>query len=74
MIENITDRITELRRRLELAQTAIEAASPLAILERGFAVVTNERSGKLLRRAKDAKAGDELSIRLLEGTVKAETI
>jgi exodeoxyribonuclease VII large subunit len=73
LVDSIKDAAAELRRRLDLARTALEAASPLSVLERGFAVVTNERTGKILRSAKKTKAGDKLSIRLLEGTVKAVT-
>jgi exodeoxyribonuclease VII large subunit len=71
LIEGLRDRTAELRRRVELARAGLEAASPLAILERGFSVTTNLRTGKLPRRAGDIRAGDPLCIRLLEGRVAA---
>jgi exodeoxyribonuclease VII large subunit len=71
LLEGLRDKTAELRRRLELARTGLEAANPLAILERGFSVTVNRRTGRVLRRAGEVRAGDPLSIRLLEGRVAA---
>jgi exodeoxyribonuclease VII large subunit len=71
LIEGLRDKTAELRRRLELARAGLEAASPLAILERGFSVTINRRTGKTMRRAKEVRTGDPLCIRLLEGRVAA---
>ncbi|MDR0586916.1 MAG: exodeoxyribonuclease VII large subunit [Treponema sp.] len=73
LLNGLSDKVNELRRRLELAAAVLEAGSPLAILERGFAVVTREESGEVLRRAAQTAAGDRLRIRLMEGTVQART-
>ncbi|GHV95567.1 exodeoxyribonuclease 7 large subunit [Spirochaetia bacterium] len=73
LIRNFSERSASLRRRLELARTALEAGSPLAAMERGFSVVVNSRTGKLVRSAGDAKSGDRLTIRPLEGTITAVT-
>jgi exodeoxyribonuclease VII large subunit len=62
---------SSLRRRLELAQAALKAGSPLAALERGFSVVVNRRNGKVVRNGEDVKAGDKLSIRPLKGMISA---
>jgi exodeoxyribonuclease VII large subunit len=71
LLESFTERTAEMRRRLELARTALEAGSPLSILERGFSVTVNQRTGKVVRRAAEVKAGDYLSIRPLEGLITA---
>ncbi|GHT57112.1 exodeoxyribonuclease 7 large subunit [Spirochaetia bacterium] len=71
LLSNFTEKAAELRRRLELARTTLEAGSPLAILERGFSVTVNQRTGKVVRRAVEVKAGDQLSIRPLEGLITA---
>jgi exodeoxyribonuclease VII large subunit len=71
LLNNLKDRIAEYRRRLELAGTSLEAGSPLAVLERGFSVVMNETSGGIVRRGGDAKPGDRLSIRPMEGSIYA---
>lgn len=71
LIRGMEEKAGNLRRRLELAGTALNAASPLSILERGFSVVLNEKTGKLVRSGSDAEAGDELYIRPLEGSITA---
>ena len=58
------------RSRLEQLSGQIEALSPLAILERGYALVFDS-SGKLLKDAEQVSAGDEILARLLRGTVTA---
>jgi len=73
LLDSLRDRLSAYRRRLEIAGACLEAGSPLSVLERGFSVVFNETSGKILRRGKDAKPGDRLSIRPLEGLVRAIT-
>ncbi|MDR1239992.1 MAG: exodeoxyribonuclease VII large subunit [Treponema sp.] len=73
LLNALSGRVGELRRRLELALRGLEAGSPLAIMARGFSLVVNEKTGKLLHRAADAKAGDRLSIRPLTGRITAVT-
>ena len=75
LLENIQERISELRRRLDLARTGLEAASPLSALERGFSVVVPLRNGKqgaAIRRAADIKPGETLVIRPMEGRITAQ--
>jgi exodeoxyribonuclease VII large subunit len=62
--------LLERRVRMERMDTALQALSPLAILERGYALVF-DASGKLLKDAKKVKTGDEISARLAKGSVKA---
>jgi exodeoxyribonuclease VII large subunit len=73
LINSLKERIDGLLRRLEMARLGLEAGSPLGVLERGFSMVVNERSGKLVRRAADARPGDRLFIRPLEGRIMALT-
>jgi exodeoxyribonuclease VII large subunit len=73
LLTNLSDRIGELRRRLELARTGLEAGSPLAIMERGFSVVLHGETGKLVRSYRDTAPGDRLIIRPLEGIISART-
>jgi exodeoxyribonuclease VII large subunit len=73
LVRSLADRVTALRRRLELASMALEAGSPLAVMERGFSVAVNRRTGKLIRTAEDARPGDRLVIRPLAGTITALT-
>lgn len=69
----LSDRIREGRRRLELAAASLEASSPRAILERGFSVVVNQRTGRILRDAATLELGDLLSIQPERGRLVART-
>jgi exodeoxyribonuclease VII large subunit len=73
LIANLADLVEDRRKRLELAVTALEACSPLAIMERGFAMVLNARTGEVVRKSGDARPGDRLKIRPLTGTITAVT-
>ncbi len=58
------------RSRLEQLSGQIEALSPLAILDRGYALVF-DASGKLLKDAAKVNVRDEVSARLARGTIIA---
>jgi exodeoxyribonuclease VII large subunit len=60
------------RKRLTLGQIAraLHAVSPLATLDRGYAIVFDAR-GKVLRSATDVNDGDTLRIRLADGELPA---
>lgn len=58
------------RVRSERLQTALESLSPVAILERGYALVF-DAEGKLLKNAAGVKVGDEVSARLAHGQIRA---
>jgi exodeoxyribonuclease VII large subunit len=77
LLGNLEIKVESLRRRVELAAATLEAGSPLAVLERGFSLVTlaaaGEKNGRLVRRAGDVKKGDRLVIRPLEGFITAIT-
>jgi exodeoxyribonuclease VII large subunit len=62
--------LLERKVRLGRLATALEALSPLAILERGYALVFDAQ-GKLLKDAGKARAGEEISARLAKGQVWA---
>ncbi len=54
---------------LEHAAARVDALSPLKVLARGFSVTM--KGGRVLTRAADAKAGDELRTILAEGEVRS---
>ncbi len=58
------------RVRSERLQTALESLSPLAILERGYALVFDSE-GKLLKDVAESNVGDEISARLAHGQIRA---
>ena len=58
------------RSRLERLTSQMEALSPVAILERGYALVFDV-SGKLVKDAAQVQAGDEITARLARGEIEA---
>ena len=58
------------RVRMERMETALQSLSPVAILDRGYALVFDSE-GKLLKDADTAKVGDEISARLARGRIQA---
>lgn len=62
----------ERRMSLERAGAALHSLSPLAVLERGYAIALHESTGKALTSAKDATVGDALRVRLARGELLTE--
>ena len=63
-------RLLEIRGVLDRQTASLEALSPLAILNRGYALVFDAK-GRLVKDAARLKAGDELSARLARGRIRA---
>lgn len=57
--------------RLNQLSGRLEALSPVAILERGYALVFDS-SGNLVRSSSRLKAGEEITARLAKGTITAK--
>ena len=63
-------RIDRLTARLALAARGLDAVSPLATLERGYAIVSDAK-GRVLTDASRLQAGDAINARLASGRVTA---
>ncbi len=63
-------RLLEMRGALDRETASLEALSPVAILNRGYALVFNAE-GRLVKDASRLEAGDELSAQLARGRVRA---
>jgi exodeoxyribonuclease VII large subunit len=59
------------RSRLAAEARRLDAVSPLRVLERGYAVVTNPVDGRVVTDAAAVALGDELKIRLARGQLRA---
>jgi len=70
LIDAVSDKCAIIRKRIEFAAAVLETASPLAVMERGFSVVTNS-SGKIIKSSDNVKTGDKLYIRPLKGKINA---
>ena len=62
--------LSELNHRVALLGRALHSVSPLATLDRGYAIV-RDRQGKVLTDAAAAKVGDEIRARLSKGELVA---
>jgi exodeoxyribonuclease VII large subunit len=55
------------RRQIEATASQLTQLSPLAILGRGYSILTKVRDGTIVRRAEDTHAGEEIVARLSQG-------
>ena len=60
------------RARVAILASRLDALSPLAVLARGYAVVADASTGRVLRRAADAHVGQAVNVRLSEGSLACE--
>lgn len=63
--------LERLRERLRAREAALNAASPQALLERGYAIVTRTVDGKRVRSSHDADPGTGITIQLAADELKA---
>lgn len=72
----LTRKIEKLTQQLTNAGQTLHALSPLATLDRGYALVTDPQSGKIIRSSKQIKKGDTIQTRLAKGLITSliETI
>lgn len=61
-----SDRLTDLKRRVELHKTTLEALNPYAVLERGYALVTDE-GGRAIQATTGLATGQHLNLRFHDG-------
>ena len=60
------------RMRFERTSASLRALNPNAVLDRGYAILTDERG--ILKRAKDADMGQRVAIRMADGALGAEIL
>jgi len=66
----IAAQLEEARSRFGLAAASLDALSPLAVLQRGYAIA-EDTNGKLLRDAQAVSIGDSVHVRLAKGRLDA---
>jgi|SRR6056297_296483 len=71
MLRGLQDMLTATRHRIEMLKASIEGNSPLTILRKGYAVVTDQNSGELLTSSRKTAPGNTLDIRLYKGRLGA---
>ncbi len=60
------------RARLAKGAALLDSFSPLKVIDRGYAIVTDAKSAKVVRHADQMKNGDLIQIRLTDGQISAE--
>lgn len=88
-IQSERQRVDELARRAHSALTyrvqlqsahvqgmkkRLEALSPLAVIARGYAVVTRKEDGSVVSRISQTKQGEQIQIRVSDGQLDAEIV
>jgi exodeoxyribonuclease VII large subunit len=66
-------RLALLRERVEARQQALTAASPQAILERGYALVSDPVTGRRIKSKNEVReASGRIQVRFHDGTIEAK--
>jgi len=71
LVTSISQRVANSGHRLELAMRGLHAVSPLATLDRGYAIVEDAESGNVLMNAGNATVGGDIRARLANGELTA---
>lgn len=71
IFQNITQKLRDSRQRIDNCVTVLENASPQTILNRGYSMVRNKQTGKIIRSAVDTKNGDLIEIIPSKGKITA---
>lgn len=69
--QNIQDKIRDLRNTVSQKKTILENASPSAIFERGYSMVSDKKTGKIIRDASSLSEGSEIEITPARGKITA---
>ena len=70
LLRSFEVKVSNYKARLSQNLTALDALSPLKVLARGYSVA--KVSGKTLTSVKNAKIGDNLTLRVCDGTLECE--
>jgi exodeoxyribonuclease VII large subunit len=60
------------RQAVRAMMTALNGLSPLAVLDRGYAVLKREPFHEVIKRVADVRPGDRLTARLADGRLECE--
>ncbi|MCK5674447.1 MAG: hypothetical protein KAH95_13795, partial [Spirochaetales bacterium] len=60
------------RHQLELVKSDFENSSPIAVLKRGFAVISDKETGNLIKSAGKLKDGQLVNIQFSKDSISAE--
>ena len=72
LFDEMKTRIANTKNRLILAEHKLESANPQKILDRGFAIVRNKQTGKIIKDAAEVSKDMLLEIRLAQGSIEVQ--
>lgn len=72
LAQTIQQRLAGGQARLAELSRALDAVSPLATLERGYAIVSNAKTGTIIRDAQTVTPGSEVTARLAQGRLQCQ--
>ena len=72
LIAAIQRRLEQLNQQLLNSSQTLHAVSPLATLNRGYAIAINPSSGEIIRSTEQLKRGDSIQVRLAQGRFTSE--
>ncbi len=67
LLSSIENKIVDFRHRLKYAHQVLEEANPHTILERGYSVVRENESKKVIRSSKETTQGQNLEVISFDG-------
>lgn len=76
LLSGLSERVQEVRRHINLMAEKLEGGNPATILKRGYAMVRDEVTGKIIRSSRDTVSGNRLIIIPEKGiiTVRVEEL
>jgi exodeoxyribonuclease VII large subunit len=67
----VDGRVDRMRQKLSVMAAKLQAVSPLGTLERGYAIVTDEKTGRVIRDAGELRVDQNIEGRLARGVFQA---
>jgi exodeoxyribonuclease VII large subunit len=67
LITSLNRKLERLKQQLNNTSQTLDAVSPLATLNRGYAIVSNAQSEQIIRATKQLKKGDSIQTQLAQG-------
>ena len=71
MEHTVSSLLSQKQARSELLRHKMEALSPLAVLQRGYSMVT-DKDGHVIKNVSQVAPGDDISIRVSDGMIIAD--
>ena len=68
---DLDNSIGDITHKVALLGRALHSVSPLATLDRGYAIVRNEATGSVVTNARDVQSGEDIRARLSQGELIA---